>query len=207
MFGWIAFRPLSKSKNVDQTSFSKPQQKQKWLRWGWYSKRANVWPNCYQTTFKELSRLLSISRNIGFTPWFSCQGSRVKIPQELSPTMLPPADILNFVVLSFGFISSIVLSKLLLKFYSTILFADRNIFTHLNRAAILAIQVMVQSRVSVVGLYRAGYFLIYHSSDSDWADTPNPPGASLRCYSYSDNFQNFGDACGQTFLMIRDYVI
>ena len=81
--------------------------------------------------------------------------------------MLPPADVLNFVVLSFGSISSIVLSKLLLKFYSTILFADTNIFTHLNRAAIVAIQVMVQSRVSVVGLYRAGYFLIYHSSDSN----------------------------------------
>ena len=62
--------------------------------------------------------------------------------------MLPPADILSFVILSFGSISSIVLSKLLLKFYSTILFADTNIFTHLNRAAVVAIQVLVQTRVT-----------------------------------------------------------
>ena len=61
--------------------------------------------------------------------------------------MLPPADILSFVILSFGSICSIVLSKLLLKFYSTILFADTNIFTHLNRAAVVAIQVLVQTRV------------------------------------------------------------
>ena len=61
----IAFRPLSKSKNVDQISFLKPQQKPKWFRWRWYSRRTNVWPNCFQTTFKELSRLLSISRLVG----------------------------------------------------------------------------------------------------------------------------------------------
>ena len=63
---------------------------------------------------------------------------------------LPVADVLSFVTLGLGSISSIVLSKMLLKFYSTILFADTNIFTHLNRAAVVAIQVMVQSRVRVL---------------------------------------------------------
>ena len=58
-------------------------------------------------------------------------------------------DFLSIVFLVFGSIFSVVLSKLLLKFYSTILFADVNIFTHLNRAAVVAIQIMVQSRVGV----------------------------------------------------------
>ena len=64
--------------------------------------------------------------------------------------MLPAADVLSFVTLGLGSISSIILSKMLLKFYSTILFADTNIFTHLNRAAVVAIQVMVQSRVRLL---------------------------------------------------------
>ena len=64
--------------------------------------------------------------------------------------MLSAAGVLSFVILSLGSISSIVLSRLLLKFYSTILFADTNIFTHLNKAAVVAIQVMVQSRVRVL---------------------------------------------------------
>ena len=58
-------------------------------------------------------------------------------------------DILSIIFLVFGSIFGLVLSKLLLKFYSTILFADVNIFTHLNRAAVVAIQIMVQSRVGV----------------------------------------------------------
>ena len=61
--------------------------------------------------------------------------------------MLSVADLLSIATLAVGSISSVVLSKMLLKFYSTILFADTNIFTHLNRAAVVAIQVMVQSRV------------------------------------------------------------
>ena len=64
--------------------------------------------------------------------------------------MLSAADVLSFVTLGLGSISSIILTKMLLKFYSTILFADTNIFTHLNRAAVVAIQVMVQSRVRVL---------------------------------------------------------
>ena len=64
--------------------------------------------------------------------------------------MLSAADVLSFVTLGLGSISSIVLTKMLLKFYSTILFADTNIFTHLNRAAVVAIQVMVQSRVRLL---------------------------------------------------------
>ena len=64
--------------------------------------------------------------------------------------LLPVADVLSFITLGLGSISSIVLTKMLLKFYSTILFADTNIFTHLNRAAVVAIQIMVQSRVGVL---------------------------------------------------------
>ena len=61
-------------------------------------------------------------------------------------------DILSIIFLVFGSIFGVVLSKLLLKFYSTILFADVNIFTHLNKAAVVAIQIMVQSRVGVLVL-------------------------------------------------------
>ena len=56
-------------------------------------------------------------------------------------------DIVDIFLLMLGSLSGLVLSKLLLKFYSTILFADLNIFTHLNKAAVMAIQLMVQSRV------------------------------------------------------------
>ena len=59
-------------------------------------------------------------------------------------------DLLSIAALAVGSISSIVLSKMLLKFYSTILFADTNIFTHLNRAAVVAVQVMVQTRVKAL---------------------------------------------------------
>ena len=61
-------------------------------------------------------------------------------------------DILSIVFLVFGSIFGVILSKLLLKFYSTILFADVNIFTHLNRTAVVAIQIMLQSRVGVLVL-------------------------------------------------------
>ena len=61
-------------------------------------------------------------------------------------------DILSIVFLVSGSIFGVVLGKLLLKFYSTILFADVNIFTHLNKAAVVAIQIMVQSRVGVLVL-------------------------------------------------------
>ena len=66
--------------------------------------------------------------------------------------MVVLGDTLSIVFLVFGSIFGVVLSKLLLKFYSTILFADVNIFTHLNRAAVVAIQIMVQSRVGVLVL-------------------------------------------------------
>ena len=64
--------------------------------------------------------------------------------------MMLLGDILSIVFLVSGSIFGVVLGKLLLKFYSTILFADVNIFTHLNRAAVVAIQIMVQSRVGVL---------------------------------------------------------
>ena len=66
--------------------------------------------------------------------------------------MMLLGDILSVASLLFGSVFGVVLSKLLLKFYSTILFADVNIFTHLNRAAVVAIQIMVQSRVGVLVL-------------------------------------------------------
>ena len=66
--------------------------------------------------------------------------------------MMLLGEILSIASLLFGSVFGVVLSKLLLKFYSTILFADVNIFTHLNRAAVVAIQIMVQSRVGVLVL-------------------------------------------------------
>ena len=61
--------------------------------------------------------------------------------------MMLLGDILNVCLLMFGSAFCVILGKCLLKFYSTILFADINIFTHLNKAAVIAIQLMVQSRV------------------------------------------------------------
>ena len=78
--------------------------------------------------------------------------------------MMLGADILSLFLLMLGSIFGVILTKLLLKFYSTILFADINIFTHLNRAAVMAIQLMVQSRV---GLGLKGHFLTIGSSDLD----------------------------------------
>ena len=40
-----------------------------------------------------------------------------------------------------------VLGKLLLKFYSTILFVDRNIFTYLNTATVISIEIVISLRV------------------------------------------------------------
>ena len=62
-------------------------------------------------------------------------------------------DILNVCLLMFGSAFCVILGKCLLKFYSTILFADINIFTHLNKAAVIAIQLMVQSRVGLGGAF------------------------------------------------------
>ena len=67
-------------------------------------------------------------------------------PRKTKAVMLL-GDILNVCLLMFGSAFCVILGKCLLKFYSTILFADINIFTHLNKAAVIAIQLMVQSRV------------------------------------------------------------
>ena len=69
-------------------------------------------------------------------------------PRKTNAVMLL-GDILNVCLLMFGSAFCVILGKCLLKFYSTILFADINIFTHLNKAAVIAIQLMVQSRVGV----------------------------------------------------------
>ena len=42
---------------------------------------------------------------------------------------------------------SVVLGKLILKYYSTILFTNRNIFTYLSSASVIALQLIVQSKV------------------------------------------------------------
>jgi hypothetical protein len=46
-----------------------------------------------------------------------------------------------------GSLLNAVLGKLLLKFYSTILFADRNIFTYLNTATVIALGIVVNLQV------------------------------------------------------------
>jgi hypothetical protein len=46
-----------------------------------------------------------------------------------------------------GSLLCVVLGKLLLKFYSTILFVDRNIFTYLNTAAVISIKIFVNLKV------------------------------------------------------------
>ena len=100
--------------------------------------------NCFQTTFNF--------NHIQFHGWPPSSSPKLLFTKGEVRTlmMLSAAGVLSFVILGLGSISSIVLSRLLLKFYSTILFADTNIFTHLNKAAVVAIQVMVQSRVRVL---------------------------------------------------------
>ena len=93
-------------------------------------------------------------------------------------------DILNIIILVFGSIFGVFLAKLLLKFYSTILFADVNIFTHLNRATVVAIQIMVQSRVGVL----TRHFLMINSSDFDRDDFKNKSSARLHRNSNPDDF-------------------
>ena len=55
--------------------------------------------------------------------------------------------ILHIVGLLIGSVVSAVLGKFILKFYSTILFTDRNIFTYLSSASVVALQLIVHSRV------------------------------------------------------------
>ena len=55
--------------------------------------------------------------------------------------------LLHITCLLIGAIVSMVLGKLILKYYSTILFTDRNIFTYLSSASIIALQLIVQSKV------------------------------------------------------------
>ena len=81
-------------------------------------------------------------------------------------------DILNVCLLMFGSAFCVILGKCLLKFYSTILFADINIFTHLNKAAVIAIQLMVQSRVG--GGFTIHVLKRQLSPDYDWSDNKNP---------------------------------
>ena len=63
-------------------------------------------------------------------------------------------SLLHIVCLLIGSVLSAVLGKFILKFYSTILFTDRNIFTYLSSASVIALQLMVQSRVSLIGIPR-----------------------------------------------------
>ena len=59
---------------------------------------------------------------------------------------------LHITCLLIGAIVSMVLGKLILKYYSTILFTDRNIFTYLSSASVIALQLIVHSRVGEIQL-------------------------------------------------------
>jgi hypothetical protein len=48
-----------------------------------------------------------------------------------------------------GVLLCAVLGKLLRKFYSTIIFTDRNIFTYLSTASVISLEIIVYSRVRV----------------------------------------------------------
>ena len=61
-------------------------------------------------------------------------------------------SILHIVCLLIGSVVSAVLGKFILKFYSTILFTDRNIFTYLSSASVIALQLIVHSRVGQIRL-------------------------------------------------------
>ena len=55
--------------------------------------------------------------------------------------------LLHITCLLIGSIVSVVLGKLILKYYSTILFTNRNVFTYLSSASVIALQLIVQSKV------------------------------------------------------------
>ena len=55
--------------------------------------------------------------------------------------------LLHITCLLIGSFVSVVLGKLILKYYSTILFTNRNIFTYLSSASVIALQLIVQSKV------------------------------------------------------------
>ena len=58
--------------------------------------------------------------------------------------------LLHITCLLIGAIVSMVLGKLILKYYSTILFTDRNIFTYLSSASVISLQLIVHSRVGQI---------------------------------------------------------
>ena len=55
--------------------------------------------------------------------------------------------LLHITCLLIAWLFSVVLGKLILKYYSTILFTNRNIFTYLSSASVIALQLIVQSKV------------------------------------------------------------
>jgi hypothetical protein len=57
-------------------------------------------------------------------------------------------NVVHVTCLLLGCLLCLVLGKLLLKYYSTILFVDRNIFTYLNTAAVISIEIIVNLWVS-----------------------------------------------------------
>jgi hypothetical protein len=56
-------------------------------------------------------------------------------------------NVVHVTCLLLGCLLCAVLGKLLLKYYSTILFANRNIFTYLNTAAVIFIEIIISSKV------------------------------------------------------------
>ena len=66
---------------------------------------------------------------------------------KMSDLVMDAWSIFHVVCLLIGSVVSAVLGKFILKFYSTILFTDRNIFTYLSSASVVALQLIVHSRV------------------------------------------------------------
>ena len=58
--------------------------------------------------------------------------------------------LLHITCLLWGSFASVVLGKLILKYYSTILFTNRNVFTYLSSASVIALQLIVQSKVGEI---------------------------------------------------------
>ena len=56
-------------------------------------------------------------------------------------------QVVHIYFLLLGSLGCLVLGKLILRFYSTIIFTDRNIFTYLNIASTVSLVVLVQTRV------------------------------------------------------------
>ena len=95
-------------------------------------------------------------------------------------------SLLHIVCLLIGSVLSAVLGKFILKFYSTILFTDRNIFTYLSSASVIALQLIVQSRVSLIRIPRNLKYFCF--PDLDRLASKNPSDPPFCCRSLEGGF-------------------